>query len=746
MEGTATGMDRRRFLQVSLVGGVGLVVSCYAPLRARSRMPSAHAEDAHNQGLKPNAWLRIGTDDTVTVMVNHSEMGQGIMTALSMIVAEELEADWSKVRAEIAPVHPVYKNPDFGVQATGGSTSVRTSWDILRPAAAATRELLIAAAAKTWGVRTSECRAVKGTVVHDASGRTLQYGQLVKKAAGLPIPDNVPLKQPDRFEVIGKRFPRLDTPAKAEGSAVFGIDVKLPHMLVATVVRAPTLGGTLASFDPKMAKAVPGVDRVLPIPSGVAVVADTFWHAKKAAEALKVEWKPGKNAQLSSKQIATRWARLSGTVGDNIRDDGDVENALRKASKTIEAVYHLPYQAHACPEPMNCTAHVRKDGCDVWVPTQNQGGTQEIAAKLTGLDLDAVKVHTTYLGGGFGRRGDVDFVIEAVQISKAIGAPVKVMWTREDDIRNDHFRPAAYNVVRAGLNAQGVPMAWWHRMIAPSYMDWTIESVASAKMPQWLPRPLKNLAARAFIPVAKYKMSGGSAVGGAATMAYAIDNVRVEYIKDDPGVPVGAWRSVANSRNAFVVESFLDEIAAASGKDPYLLRYELLRNAPNRRSVLKLAAEKAGWGRKPPEGLFRGIAVHDFHDTAVAMVAEISIERGREIKVHRVVCGVHCGIVINPRTIERQIAGGIVFGLTATLKGEIRIKNGRSEQSNLDDFPLLRMDEMPKVDVYIVPSIQPPTGIGEVGVPPIAPAIANAVFAATGKRIRKLPINPDDLG
>lgn len=736
-------LRRRDFLKVSFIAGVGLLVECYLP-------DSMHAADAHAAETKsgkgsfqPNAWLRIGTDDTVTVMVNHSEMGQGITTALSMLIAEELEADWATIRPAIAPAESVYKNPAFGVQATGGSTSVLTCWDTLRQAGAVAREMLIAAASKSWGVASSECRAIEGSVVHNPSGRKLRYGALIAKTAGISVPTNVRLKDLKEHKLIGKPVGRLDSRLKAEGKAVYGTDVTLPNLLVAAVLHPPVLGGKVQSFDAKKAKSIRGVRHVIRVGKGIAVVADNFWSAKKAAEALEVKWDSGKNANLSTEQIRTRWKELAKQGGVIVREDGYAEGAFKEATQILEAVYELPFQAHGCPEPMNCTAHVRSDGCDIWVPTQNQGGTQEIAASITGLDLDRVRVHTTFLGGGFGRRGDVDFVAEAVEISKTVKGPVKMMWTREVDIRNDHFRPASYHLVRAALGKNRKVLAFSHALVGPSYMDPIVETMAPAIMPGWLPRPVKNAVAGAAIPVVKYFRSSEAACEGGTAKEYAIENVRVEYINDDPGVPIGAWRSVAYSQNAFVVESFMDEIAIASGRDPYELRYELLAKSPRHRGVLKLAAEKAGWGNKLPQGIFRGIAVHAFHDTPAAMVAEISIDPKTGVRVHRVVCAVDCGVVINPKIVEAQMVGGIAFGLTATLKSKVTIEKGRARQSNFDNFPLLRMNEMPKVEVHIVASTHPPTGIGEVPVPPIAPAVTNAIAAATGKRFRTIPVTPD---
>jgi CO/xanthine dehydrogenase Mo-binding subunit len=743
MPNQTVDLQRRFFLKVSALAGVGLLVGCGWDAGTPSLTKSGNGR---RQELIPNAWIRIGEDDHVTVMVKHSEMGQGITTALAMIVAEELEVDWQKVRAEIAPAKPVYKNPAMGVQATGGSTGVHTSWDVLRLAAAGTRELLAAAAASTWGVAAKECRAMNGTMVHQPTGRSLRYGQLLEKAATLPLPQNPALKSHEQFKVIGKRFPRLDTPAKIDGSAAYGTDVRLPGMLTATVIHPPVLGGRVKSVNASEALKMPGVWHVLPITAGVAVVAEDFWRASKAADAVKVSWEaPEDRRVLSTDKIRARWAEMAKTEGKRVRDQGSVDSGFAAAAKVVEAVYEMPFQAHACPEPMNCTVHIHDGVCDIWVPTQTQGGTQEIAAAIAGLSLDAVRVHTTFLGGGFGRRGSVDFVAEAVELAKQVKAPVKVIWSREEDIRNDHFRPASYQAVRAALAADGSLKAFWHRLVGPTWADGFLDTFMPALMPGWVPRPVKNAASAVAIPAAKYAMSSKFATTNAGTVGYAIDNIRVEYINDNPGVPVGPWRAVANTRNAFVVESFMDEIAAASGKDPFQMRYDLLKDHPKLRTVLELAATKAGWGTRLPEGIHRGIALDKFDETPVAMVAEVSVNGKGVVKVHRIVAAVDCGTVINPKIVEAQISGGIAFGLTATIKSAITIKDGKAEQSNFHDFALLRMNEMPEVEVYTVPSTAAPTGIGEIGVPPVAPAVANAIAAATGKRVRRLPIRPADL-
>ena len=745
MESQALDMDRRRFIKVGFLAGAGLFVAMHVPDAVLAGDKGNYPLIDENETLEPNAWIRIRPDDTVTVMIHHSEMGQGIMTGLSMIVAEELDADWSKVRAEHAPVAKVYRNPEFGIQATGGSTSVTTSWDILREAGAAAREMFVSAAAQTWGAPKSACKTKNSTVVHQSSGKTLRYGELLKKAASQPVPKKPRLKDPKSFGIVGQRKPRLDTQAKIRGEAVFGIDVTTKGLLAATVVHPPTIGAEVQSVNDKKAASMPGVRNILPIESGVAVVADTVRQAFSAAEELEISWKNGISPLPDTEKIMKSWAERIKDGGKDVRDDGEFEKAFAGASKKIEAYYELPYQYHACPEPMNCTADVRKDGCDVWAPTQAQEVARETAVRITGLNPDSVRVHTPFMGGGFGRRGASDYVEEAVTVSKAVKSPVKVVWTREEDVRSDWFRPAFYNFVQAGLDDKGMPVAWLHRGIGPAQMAETIRQAAPCIVPQWLPRPIKYAAAGVAAKVVSHFTVPEETMSGSATMAYDIENIRVEYIEDDPGVQVGAWRSVGNSRNAFVVESFMDEIAAASGKDPLELRLALLKNALKRKGVLELAADKAGWGKPLPDGIHRGLAVHQFHDTPAAMIAEISVDDRGNVRVRRIVAAVDCGTVINPRLVEAQMIGGVAFGLSATLKSRITIKDGRVEQSNFHDFPILRMDEMPKVEVHIVKSSAHPTGIGEVPVPPVAPAVTNAIFAATGKRIRKIPVDPVEI-
>lgn len=706
---TLADVSRRDFLRVGAATGAGLVLAIYLP--GCSRAPAAGTST--EPPFHPNAFLRIAPDDTITVVVGYSEMGQGVATAVPMLVAEELEADWSTIKVEFAPADPAYTNPLLGMQGTGGSTTVRGAWKPMREAGAAAREMLVAAAAATWGVDPSTCRAENGAVV-SSSGKRLSYGKLAAKAATLPVPKEPKLKDPKRQRLVGTPRKRLDAPAKVDGSAAFGIDTKLPGLLVAVVARCPVFGGTVATIDDAKAKAVPGVKHVVKIGSGVAVVADGYWPAKTGRDALTLTWDGGKNADNSSERITRELAGAVRTKGAVARHDGEGERALARGTR-VDAVYEVPFLAHATMEPMNCTAHVRPDGCDVWAPTQFQAAAQGTAAKITGLAPEKVRIHTTYLGGGFGRRAESDFIAEAVELSKAVGAPVKVIWSREDDVRHDFYRPATYNVLAASLGTDGMPIAFSHRIAGPSIMT------------RFFPQFVKN----GLDP---------SNVEGSANTPYAIPNVHVEYVRRDVGVPVGFWRSVGNSQNAFIVESFIDELAHAAGKDPYEYRKSLLAKAPRHAAVLAMAAEKAGWGTPIAAGRSRGIAMHESFGSHVAEVAEVSVAPDGSVRVHRVVCAVDCGAVVNPLTVEAQMQSGIVFGLTAALYGEITIQHGGAVQGNFDAYRMLRMPEMPVVEVHIVPSTEPPGGVGEPGTPPIAPAVANAVFAATGKRIRRLPI------
>jgi len=705
---TRLEVSRREFLQTASAAGSALVLGFWLPAcrgEAGSEAPP----------LALNAWLRIGADDSVLVLVDRSEMGQGITTSLPMLVAEELEADWSKVRIEFAPADPAYANPLFGIQATGGSSSVRAAWAPLRQAGAAAREMLITAAAETWGVERSGCRAERGEVLHDGSRRRARFGQLVERASQLSVPQDAPLKDAADWNLIGTRVSRLDTPIKVDGSAQFGIDVRIPGMLVATIARCPVIGGTVARFTDDAARAVPGVRQVAQVSSGVAVIADGYWSAKKGRDALDITWDEGRNANTSSASIATQLERLTSGSGISARRDGNPDTGLRNASRRVEAIYDTPFLAHATMEPMNATAHVRSDGVDIWAPTQFQEQARALGAQIGGVPLEQVRVHTTYLGGGFGGRFEMDFIRDALEVSKVAGAPVKVVWSREDDTQQDQYRPATRHRMRAGVDAAGRPVAWDHRIVAPS------------------------IAIRAF-PALMQNGLDTEAVEGAVGLPYSIANVGVDYVMADTGIPVGFWRSVNHSFNAFVVECFIDELAYAAGQDPFEYRRALLQNAPRHLGVLERAALEAGWGTPPPAGRSRGIAVWKSFESWVAEVAEVSVAPDGRVRVHRVVCAVDCGPVVNPDIVEAQIESAVVFGLTAALMGEITIEQGRVRESNFHDYPILSMRDMPVVDTHLVVSTDTQGGIGEVGTPPIAPAVCNAIFAATGKRIRRLPI------
>ena len=706
---TLFNFSRRRFLQSGAAAAGGLVLGFHLP--AGGRLARAAEGEA-----AINAWLRIAPDDIITVTVAHSEMGQGVYTSLPMLVAEELEVDWTKVRAEFAPADQVYRNRLFGIQATGGSTSIRSSFDHLRQAGATAREMLRRAAAEAWGVPVEACRAQAGRVVHEASGRAAGYGALAGAAAKLEPPAEVPLKKPGDWGLIGTAVARLDVPAKVDGSAGFGIDVKLPGMLIATVLASPVFGGRLKSVDETPALVVKGVRAVVPLESAVAVVAEGYWPALKGLEALAPVWDEGPHAAMSDATIRAELSAALKQDGAVAHNEGDATAALAGADRRLEAAYEVPYLAYATMEPMNATARVTDTGVEVWAPTQGQGPIQHAVAGLLGIAPAQVNVHTTFLGGGFGRRFETDFVVQAVLVSKAVGAPVKLVWSREEDMRQDFYRPAAMARLRAGLNATGEPVAWHVRLAAPSIMS----------------RALPDYVKDGIDP---------SSVEGAADSPYAFANQRVEYAMRHFGVPVGFWRSVGNSQNAFFVESFLDELAHAADRDPLAYRLGLLGDHPRHRKVLETAAQAAGWGRAAPEGRFRGIALHESFGSIAAEVAEISVAKGREIKLHRMTCAIDCGRTINPDTVVAQMESGIVYGLTAALFGRITIAAGRVQEGNFDSYPMLDLAQMPEVEVRIVESGAALGGVGEPGTPPAAPALANALFAATGKRIRSLPLS-----
>ncbi|MGH9688206.1 MAG: molybdopterin cofactor-binding domain-containing protein [Candidatus Acidiferrales bacterium] len=709
------GLDRRKFLKTSLAGATGLIVGFYLPGRHE-------VFAAGEKSVVMNAFIHVSPDNIVTIVVSKSEMGQGVATSLPMLAAEELECDWRRIRFEFAPAARVYFDPAFGMQGTGGSTSIHSSWEPLRKAGATAREMLIAAAAQKWGVDASECRAENGEVVHMGSKSRATYGSLAEAAAKLQPPTDVKMKDAAEFKVIGKPMKRLDTSEKVNGRAKFGIDQRRPGMLHAVVLRCPVFGGKVASFDATKAKQVRGVKDVVQISDGIAVVADNTWDAMEGRRALDVKWDMGPTADVTTETIFENFGKsLDSKEGYSARKVGDAAAAFNSAATKIQAEYRAPYEAHACMEPMNCTADIREgEDAEIWAPTQFQTPSQAAAAKIAGVSPDKIIVHTTFLGGGFGRRGWSDFINQACETSKAMKAPVQVTWSREDDTQHDYYRPASLVRFSAGLDSGGKPVSFSAHIACDSIMRWFYGSVKND--------------------------FDDSSVEGIADTPYDIPNIAVNYNLVPGPVPQGFWRSVGASQNGFFRECFIDELAAAAKKDPYEFRRDLLQKNARNLGVLNLVAEKAGWSKPLPAGRYRGIAVVEAFNTYVAEVAEISLDKDKNVKVHRVWVAVDLGQPVNPAIIEQQVRGGVVFGLSQTLKGEITIDKGRVVQGNFDTFEVLRMNEMPHVEVYITDShLTPPTGMGEPAVPPIAPAIYNAIFAATGKRVRKLPYRPDDL-
>lgn len=711
-------LSRRELLKAGALLGGGLVLACHLPLGMRA------AQAAGTGIFAPNAFLRIGSDGSVTVIVNKSEMGQGVYTSLPMLIAEELECDWQQVRVQASPVAPEYNHATYGpIMVTGGSTSVRTEWERLSKAGAAAREMLVAAAAKAWQVKPAACRA-QDSMVHGPGGKHLGYGELVEQAALLPVPQEPKLKNAKKHTLLGKPIKRLDSPAKINGTAIFGIDVAAPGMLTAVIARPPVFGGTVKNFDAKKALAVPGVRQVVAVEAGVAVVADSFWPAHKGRELLEIVWDDGQWANIDSPAMHAEYAKLAATPGAQAHSAGDAMAELDKAARSLTAEYEVPYLAHATMEPLNCFVDLQPDSCLIRTGTQFQTVDRDAAARVAGLKPEQVTLETTYLGGGFGRRAcpASDFVIEAVQVAKAVKKPVKVVRSREDDMRAGFYRPMWYDRINGCLDGQGKPLAWHHTIVGQSIIAGT--SFEKGMVKDGIDK---------------------TSVEGAADLPYIMPNLLVELHTTRNGVPVLWWRSVGHSHTAFVVESFLDELAHAAGQDPYQYRRVLLAKQPRHLRVLEAVAKKAGWGRPLPAGVGRGIAVHESFGSFVAQVAEVSLTPQGQVRVGRVVCAIDCGRIVNPNTIAAQMEGGIIFGLSAALHGAITLKNGRVEQGNFDGYPLVRMDSAPRIEVHIVASDEPPGGVGEPGVPPLAPAVANALFAASGARVRSLPVTPDKV-
>ncbi len=719
-------LSRRRFLQ----GGAGLTLGFCLP----SLVAAATAEKMPVATFEANAFLRIGSDNTVTVLSKHLEMGQGTYTGLATLLAEELDADWAQVRVEGAPADARrYNNLLMGpIQGTGGSTAMANSWQQMRQAGAAGRAMLVAAAARQWQVAADEIVVEAGKLTHPASKRSATFGQLAEAAAKEAVPSEVKLKDPKDFKLIGKTAKRRDSADKTNGTAKFTQDVQLPGMLVAVVAHPPQFGATVKAFDASKTKAIKGVVDVVQIPQGVAVLAKDTWSAKLGRDALQVTWDDSAAFKLGSDEILARYKELAHQPGLIAKQSGDTAAAFAAPAKVIKASYDFPYLAHAAMEPMNCVIQLKPDACEVWNGEQFQTVDQGNIAHLLGLKPEQVKLNMLYAGGSFGRRASThsDYLLEAAHIVKAINgrAPVKLVWLREDDMRGGYYRPLFHHALEAALDGSGKLVGWKHRLVGQSII--------------------------AGSPFAGMMIKDGIdavSVEGAANLPYAIPNLLVDlHTPSDIGVPVLWWRSVGSSHTAFSTEAFLDEVAAAAGKDPLVLRQELLAAHPRYLAVLKLAADKAGWGTKLKAGKAgerrgRGIAIHESFHSIVAQVAEVTVAKDGSLKVDRMVCAVDCGTAINPDNIRSQVEGGIGFALSAVLHGEITLKEGRVEQGNFDGYAPLRINEMPRVEVHIVPSAAPPTGIGEPGVPPVAPAVANAIAAATGKRVHRLPIRPADL-
>lgn len=753
---TTQQVSRRDFLRQASATGTGLVVAFHLSQGAAGKEAMAgdfeagevsqtsgkavsiSAQGAHAP-FEPNAWIRVFPSGTVVFALDKVEMGQGTLTSHATMVAEELEVDPAALEVVFAGgVGGDYRNPALGVQLTGGSTSVPTGWNTLRTAAATAREMLKAAAAKEWNVPASEIQARSGTLSHVASKREASYGTFAQAASKERV-SNVKLKPASEFKLLGRSVPRLDIRTKIKGTATFGIDVNMPGLLHAYIVRSPTLLGSPKSFDDSAVRTLPGVQGVVRLPNGVAVVATHWYQAKKAASALQVEWEPGPLSQMSSDSLFASMREMAKTDGKQAKDVGNAEDALSKATTVLEATYETPYLAHATMEPQNCTAFVKPDSCEVWAPTQGPQQAREVAARITGLPHSKITVHQTFLGGGFGRRIAQDYVEEAVRVSQSLGRPVQVIWSREDDTRNDVYRPCAVTSLRAGLAADGTLVAWKAHVVSQSIVATIVPEFLSSMLPTWTPRFLKNAGGSAASQLLKV-MVDDTAVEGAATLPYDIPNLRVEFTRYDPGVPVGFWRSVGHSFNVFVSESFTDECAYAAKKDPLAFRRELLAKKPRLRAVLELAAAKAEWDKPLPEGVFRGIAASESFASFVAHVVEASVVKN-VIVVKRVVSAVDCGFVVNPDIVVAQVEGSVVFALSAALKQRITLENGRVVQGNFHDYECLRMMECPRMEVHLVPSAEEPTGIGEPAVPPLAPALAQAVFMATGKRLRSLPLS-----
>ncbi len=716
---TNINLSRRTFIKATAFVAGGLVIAFSIPYAKRFMQKEQAAAPGQDKPLPvPNAFLRIGTDDSITVMLAHSEMGQGIWTTLPMLIADELDADWSKIKVEHAPAAPDYIHTAYGIQITGGSSTTWSEFDRYRQAGALTRALLIQAAANTWGVAVDGLRTENGFARNGE--QKLSFGQLAETAAGLETPTHVTLKTPDQWKFIGKPTRRLDSAEKINGTAKFGQDIQFEGLKIAMVARSPVFGTTLASVDDSAALKVPGVIKVVKVPTGVAVIADHYWAAKQGRDALKLTWQTEGKEKPDSAALLKQYSAQAQQPGISAAKAGDTAQALKQAAHTVTAEYVLPYLSHAPMEPLNCAVKITEDGCEIWTGTQMQTTDQAAAAKILGVPPEKVIIHTQFLGGGFGRRANprADFVSEAVEVAKAADMPVKTVWSREDDIKGGFYRPMFVHRASIGMDADGKPQAWQHTLVGQSII---------------LGTPFEKVMIKDGIDA--------TSVEGVADSPYVkgLPNHQVELHTMPSTVPVLWWRSVGHSHSAFVMESLIDELAHAAKQDPLAYRRQLLKDHPRHLATLNLAAEKAGWDKPLPEGVFRGVAVHESFGSYVTQIAEVSVKEG-QVKVHRMVTAIDCGLAVNPDGVKAQMESSVAYGLGAALSSEISFKDGEVVQSNFHDYQVLRMKDMPKVEVYIVQSSEKMGGVGEPGLPPVAPAVTNAIFAATGKRLRSLPI------
>ena len=739
--------SRRRFLKASAMATGGLMMSIALP-GCSTLKNGGMTQVGDQKQWNANAWLRIDSDNTIHFVLDRVEMGQGTYTGLTSLLAEELEVDPEKIDVSFAGVDTIYRNTLYGIQVTGGSTSIASSWQIIREAGAATRIMLIKAAAQSWGVNEADCKAENGQVInnseaHPQNGQSLTFGQLAGMASTFSIPADIPLKDKADFKIIGQYNKRLDALKKVTGTADFGIDTELPGMKYAVFTRAGRWDSQIKHFDASTVKKMPGIEQVFAVNKpgaiGIAIVANSYWQARKAQQALEVEWHESELANIDDASIFAQYKQdLADDSGKNVRSVGDIEEALENAQQTISAEFEMPFLAHATLEPQNCSAWAKPDGLEIWAPTQSPDMAQVAAAKATDYSLGDIIINTTFIGGGFGRRINQDFVAEAAAISEIAQQPIKLIWSREEDTQRDWYRPSSYHKLTASIAKDGSVSGWQHQMAGSGVFDYFVADAAPAQYP--------------FVPKFMYGMlesvgkmgegiiapADGSIFEGAESIAYDFDNINVDYKKSDSGILVGNWRSVGHSHNGFIVETFIEQLAAQLKKEPLTYRYELLHKHPRAQAVLKLAGEKAMWGT-PLTGCTQGIAIHQSFGTWVAEIADVQIEN-KQIKVRRVVCVVDCGQVVNPDIVVAQMQGGINFALSAALHGEITIKEGIPQQTNFHDYPLLRMNEAPKIDVHIIDSDENPTGVGEPGVPPLAAAVANAITANTGQRFNKLPL------